>query len=108
MKSKGQRPYKKDTKKGEYIKQKGRGTIYMALFTFTSVVQILDYVDKNHMNTHYFRCSDLNKLMIIIIIIIIMIMIIIVIILIMIITIIIIIIIIIKHHTSLSVASVNK
>ena len=110
MKSKGQRPYKKDTKKGEYIKQKGRGTIYMALFTFTSVVQILDYVDKNHMNTHYFRCSDLNKLMIIIIIIIIMIIIIIVIILIMIITIIIIIIIIIiiKHHTSLSVASVNK
>ena len=109
MKSKGQRPYKKDTKKGEYIKQKGRGTIYMALFTFTSVVQILDYVDKNHMNTHYFRCSDLNKLMIIIIIIIIiMIMIIIVIILIMIITIIIIIIIIIKHHTSFSVASVNK
>ena len=108
MKSKGQRPYKKDTKKGEYIKQKGRGTIYMALFTFTSVVQILDYVDKNHMNTHYFRCSDLNKLMIIIIIII-MIIIIIVIILIMIITIIIIIIIIIiKHHTSLSVASVNK
>ena len=107
MKSKGQRPYKKDTKKGEYIKQKGRGTIYMALFTFTSVVQILDYVDKNHMNTHYFRCSDLNKLMIIIIIIIIMIIIIIVIILIMIITIIIIIIII-KHHTSLSVASVNK
>ena len=107
MKSKGQRPYKKDTKKGEYIKQKGRGTIYMALFTFTSVVQILDYVDKNHMNTHYFRCSDLNKLMIIIIIIIIMIMIIIVIILIMIITIIIIIIII-KHHTSFSVASVNK
>ena len=107
MKSKGQRPYKKDTKKGEYIKQKGRGTIYMALFTFTSVVQILDYVDKNHMNTHYFRCSDLNKLMIIIIIII-MIIIIIVIILIMIITIIIIIIIIIKHHTSFSVASVNK
>ena len=106
MKSKGQRPYKKHTKKGEYIKQKGRGTIYMALFTFTSVVQILDYVDKNHMNTHYFRCSDLNKLMIIIIIII-MIIIIIVIILIMIITIIIIIIII-KHHTSFSVASVNK
>ena len=106
MKSKSQRPYKKDTKKGEYIKQKGRGTIYMALFTFTSVVQILDYVDKNHMNTHYFRCSDLNKLMIIIIIII-MIIIIIVIILIMIITIIIIIIII-KHHTSFSVASVNK
>ena len=33
----------------------------MALFTFTSVVQILDYVDKNHMNTHYFRCSDLNN-----------------------------------------------
>ena len=33
----------------------------MALFAFTSVVQILDYVDKNHMNTHYFRCSDLNN-----------------------------------------------
>ena len=33
----------------------------MALFTFTSVVQILDYVDKNLMNTHYFRCPDLNK-----------------------------------------------
>ena len=33
----------------------------MALFTFTSVVQILDYDDKNLMNTHYFRCSDLNK-----------------------------------------------
>ena len=26
----------------------------MALFTFTSVVQVLDYVDKNHMNDHYF------------------------------------------------------
>ena len=37
----------------------------MALFTFTSVVQILDNVDKNHMNTHYFRCSDINKLIII-------------------------------------------
>ena len=34
----------------------------MALFTFTSVVKILDYVDKNHMNNHYFRCSHLNKL----------------------------------------------
>ena len=33
----------------------------MALFTFTSVVEILEYVDKNHMNTHYFRCSDLNN-----------------------------------------------
>ena len=33
----------------------------MALFTFTSAVEILDYVDKNHMNTHYFRCSDLNN-----------------------------------------------
>ena len=43
--------------------------MYMALFTFTPVVQILDYVDKNHMNTHYFRCSNLNKLSIIIIII---------------------------------------
>ena len=43
----------------------------MALFKFTSVVQILDHVDKNHMNTHYFRCSLLNKLIIIIIIIII-------------------------------------
>ena len=42
----------------------------MALFRFTSVVQILDHVDKNHMNTHYFRCSLLNKLIIIIIIII--------------------------------------
>ena len=40
--------YKKHTKKMQYIQQIGRGTIYMALFTFTSVVQILDYVDKNH------------------------------------------------------------
>ena len=39
--------------------------MYMALFKFTSVVQILDHVDKNHMNTHYFRCSLLNKLIII-------------------------------------------
>ena len=96
------KPYKKHTEKREYIEQKGRGTIYMALFAFTSVVQILDYVDKNHMNAHYFRCSDLNKLIIIIMIIII-------------ITIIIIIIIImiimikkIKHYTSFSVGSVNK
>ena len=43
------------------MQQKGRGTIYMALFTFTSVVQILDYVDKNHMNNLYFCCSHLNK-----------------------------------------------
>ena len=49
----------------------------MALFTFTSVVQILDNVDKNHMNTHYFRCSDINKLIIITIILIIIIIIII-------------------------------
>ena len=48
----------------------------MALFTFTSVVQILDNVDKNHMNTHYFRCSDINKLIIITIILIIIIIII--------------------------------
>ena len=45
------RPYKKHTKKREYIQQKGRGTIYMALLTFTSVAQNLDYVDKNHMNS---------------------------------------------------------
>ena len=50
----------------------------MALFTFTSVVQILDNVDKNHMNTHYFRCSDINKLIIITIILIIIIIIIII------------------------------
>ena len=36
------------------MQQKGRGTINMALFTFTSVIQILDYADKNHMNNHYF------------------------------------------------------
>ena len=41
----------------------------MALFKFISAVQILDHVDKNHMNTHYFRCSLLNKLIIIIMII---------------------------------------
>ena len=35
----------------------------MALFTFTSVVQTRDYADKNHMNTHHFRCSDLNEWM---------------------------------------------
>ena len=55
----------KPYKKREYIQQKGRGTIYMALFTFTWVVQILDCVEKNHMNTHYFHCSNLNKLIII-------------------------------------------
>ena len=54
----------------------------MALFTFTSVVQILDNVDKNHMNTHYFRCSDINKLIIITIILIIIIIMIIIIIII--------------------------
>ena len=79
-------------KKGVYTAKREGNYVYVELFTFTSVVQILDYVDKNHMNTHYFRCSDLNKLMIIIIIIIIVI----------------IIIIIIKHYTSFSVASVNK
>ena len=57
-------------KKGVY-KVKREGNYILSLFAFTSVVQILDYVDKNHMNTHYFRCSDLNKLIIIIIIIII-------------------------------------
>ena len=57
----------------------------MALFTFTSVVQILDNVDKNHMNTHYFRCSDINKLIIITIILIIIIIMIIIIIIIIII-----------------------
>ena len=36
------RPYKKHKKRREYIQQKGRRTIYMALFTFTSVVQILE------------------------------------------------------------------
>ena len=99
------KPYKKHTEKREYIEQKGRGTIYMALFAFTSVVQILDYVDKNHMNAHYFRCSDLNKLIIII-----MIIITITIIIIIIIIIIIMIIMIkkIKHYTSFSVGSVNK
>ena len=52
------RPYKNILKKGAYTaKREG----CMALFTFTSVVQILDYVD---MNTHYFCCSDLNKLLI--------------------------------------------
>ena len=62
------RPYKKHTKKKrrEYIQQKGRGIIYMVLLTFTSVVQVLDYVDKNHMNNHYFCCSHLNKLKIVI------------------------------------------
>ena len=52
-------------KRREHIQQKRRGIIYTALFTFTSVVQILDYVDKNHMNNHYFCCSHLNKLKII-------------------------------------------
>ena len=85
---------KKHAKKRENIQQKGRGTTYMALFTFTSVVQILDYVDKKHMNTHYFHCSDLNKLIIIIIITIIIIIIIIAII--------------IKHYTYFSDGSVNK
>ena len=98
------KPYKKHTEKREYIEQKGRGTIYMALFAFTSVVQILDYVDKNHMNAHYFRCSDLNKLIIIIMIIIIITIIIIIIIII----IMIIMIKKIKHYTSFSVGSVNK
>ena len=54
----------------------------MALFTFTSVAQILVYVDKKHMNTHYFRCSDLNIIIVIIIIIIIIIIIAIIIIII--------------------------
>ena len=50
----------------------------MALFTFTSVVQTRDYAVKNHMNTHHFRCSDLNEWIVIIIIIIVIIMIIII------------------------------
>ena len=33
----------------------------MVLFTFSSVVQIPDYVDKDHMNNQYFGCSHLNK-----------------------------------------------
>ena len=92
----------------------------MALFTFTSVAQIRDYTDKNHMNTHYFCCTDLNKLMIIIIIIIVIIIKIIAIIKIIIIMIIIMIKMIIKilisdsnskkikHYISFSVGSVNK
>ena len=100
----------------------------MALFTFTSVAQIRDYADKNHMNTHYFCCSDLNKLIIIIIIIIVIVIIIKIIIIIRIIAIIKIIIIMIiimikmiikilisdsnskkiKHYISFSVGSVNK
>ena len=90
----------------------------MALFTFTSVAQIRDYADKNHMNTHYFCCTDLNKLIIIIIIVIIIkIIAIIKIIIIMIIIMIKMIIKIlisdsnskkIKHYISFSVGSVNK
>ena len=94
----------------------------MALFTFTSVAQIRDYADKNHMNTHYFCCSDLNKLLIIIIIIIIIVIIIKIIAIIKIIIIMIIIMIKmiikilisdsnskkIKHYISFSVGSVNK
>ena len=85
----------------------------MALFTFTSVAQIRDYADKNHMNTHYFCCSDLNKLIIIIIIIIAIIKIIIIMIIIMIKMIIKILISDsnskkIKHYISFSVGSVNK
>ena len=89
----------------------------MALFTFTSVAQIRDYADKNHMNTHYFCCTDLNKLIIIIIVIIIKIIAIIKIIIIMIIIMIKMIIKIlisdsnskkIKHYISFSVGSVNK
>ena len=63
------RPYKNILKEGVY-KAKREENYIMTLFTFTSVVQILDYVDKNHMNTHCFRCSDLSKLIKIIIIII--------------------------------------
>ena len=50
----------------------------MALFTFTLVVQNQDYVDKNQMNTHYLRDSELNRVIIIIIIVIIIIIIIII------------------------------
>ena len=91
----------------------------MALFTFTSVAQIRDYTDKNHMNTHYFCCTDLNKLIIIIIIIVIIIKIIAIIKIIIIMIIIMIKMIIkilisdsnskkIKHYISFSVGSVNK
>ena len=55
------RSYKKHTKKRSIYSKKGRRTIYMAIFTFTSVVQTRDYADKNHMNTHHFRYSDLNE-----------------------------------------------
>ena len=62
------RPYKNILKEGVY-KAKREENYITTLFTFTSVVQILDYVDKNHMNTHEcFRCSDLSKLIKIIII----------------------------------------
>ena len=54
------RPYKNTKRGSRTIYMTGTRTIYMTLFTFTSVVQILDYVDKNHMNTHCFRCSDLE------------------------------------------------
>ena len=91
----------------------------MALFTFTSVAQIRDYADKNHMNTHYFCCTDLNKLIIIIIIVIIIKIIAIIKIIIIIMIIIMIKMIIkilisdsnskkIKHYISFSVGSVNK
>ena len=57
------RPYKKHTKKktGVYT-AKWEWNYIHGLFTFASVVQILDYVDKNHMNSHYFHCSHWNKL----------------------------------------------
>ena len=58
------RPYKNILKKkGVYTatREGNCGTIYMAIFTSTSIVQILDYVDKTHINNYYFRCSCLNK-----------------------------------------------
>ena len=90
---------KKHTKKGRIYSKKG-GELYTWHYLHLHH-QILDYADKKHMNTHYFHCSDLNKLIIIIIITIIIIIIIAIII-------IIIIAIIIKHYTYFSDGSVNK
>ena len=57
------RPYKKHTKKEGSIYSKKGGELYTWRYLHLhQLFKFWSYVDKNHMNNHYFHCSHLNKL----------------------------------------------
>ena len=66
------RPYKNTLKKGVYTAKKEGDYIHGAIYIYISCSNS-GLCWKKHMNSHYFRCSDLKKLIIVIIIIIIII-----------------------------------